>query len=318
MQSLIESGSLAGHARRVPPGDAGRRRSQVPPTVQAVLAARIDRLPEREKQRAADGGGDRQGVHASRSLARGRRASPRTRAARRRSRRCSAREFVYETALYPVAEYAFKHPLTQEVALGSQLQRAPRGRSTRRWRAAIEALHADKLDEQAALLAHHWEEAGEAVAAARWHARAASAHRQQRPRAAQSPLAAASATLHDGARDPTSKPRRSRADACFGLVSTSFRVGRSSGGLEEILESGKLWAERAGSLEHAVRLEAVASGYRATSGDCAGGLRHARAAEKLAEGVADPLFRAAVALVGGVRRVQYGRRWTPPASVSTS
>ena len=38
---------------------------------------------------------------------------------------------------------------------------------------AIEAAHAEKLDEQAALLAHHWEEAGEALAAARWHRRAA-------------------------------------------------------------------------------------------------------------------------------------------------
>ena len=32
----------------------------VPATVQSVLAARIDRLPEREKQAAADGVGDRE------------------------------------------------------------------------------------------------------------------------------------------------------------------------------------------------------------------------------------------------------------------
>src|SRR5262249_38532402 len=38
---------------------------------------------------------------------------------------------------------------------------------------AIEATSAEKLDEQAALLAHHWERAGEALAAATWHARAA-------------------------------------------------------------------------------------------------------------------------------------------------
>ena len=30
-------------------------------------------------------------------------------------------EFLYELSLYPAAEYAFKHPLTQEVALGSLL-----------------------------------------------------------------------------------------------------------------------------------------------------------------------------------------------------
>ena len=30
-------------------------------------------------------------------------------------------EFIHETALYPEVEYAFKHPLTQEVAYRSQL-----------------------------------------------------------------------------------------------------------------------------------------------------------------------------------------------------
>src|SRR5262249_28240885 len=81
-------------------------------------------------------------------------------------------EFVYETALYPEAEYAFKHPLTQEVAYASQL-----GERRKRVHAAvaqaIEATSAEKLDEQAALLAHHWERAGEALVAATWHARAA-------------------------------------------------------------------------------------------------------------------------------------------------
>ena len=38
---------------------------------------------------------------------------------------------------------------------------------------AIEQQDAEHLDERAALLAHHWEEAGEALSAARWHRRAA-------------------------------------------------------------------------------------------------------------------------------------------------
>ena len=43
---------------------------------------------------------------------------PGRRAAGGAGARCDGAEFVYEQALYPVAEYAFKHPLTQEVALG--------------------------------------------------------------------------------------------------------------------------------------------------------------------------------------------------------
>jgi hypothetical protein len=69
-------------------------------------------------------------------------------------------EFIYESALYPVTEYAFKHPLTQEVALGSQL-RERRARSHAGVARALEELHAGKLDAQAALLAQHWDEAGE-------------------------------------------------------------------------------------------------------------------------------------------------------------
>ncbi len=71
-----------------------------------------------------------------------------------------------------MAEYRFKHPLTQEVALGSQL-RERRARVHAAVAEAIEALNPTKLDEQAAELAYHWEEAGDALQAARWHRRAA-------------------------------------------------------------------------------------------------------------------------------------------------
>ena len=202
-------------------------RLEVPASVQAVLAARIDRLPEREKQvlqTAAVIGKE----FAEPILAR---CSPRPAAtlangelARGARRRSKAREFVYEQALYPVAEYAFKHPLTQEVALGSQLQERRRQVHAAVAR-AIEAAHADKLDEHAALLAHHWEEAGEALAAARWHARAAtfigkndfaeSARHWQRARE----------LLRRVADDP-SVPDLG-ANACFRVLSLGFRIGLS-------------------------------------------------------------------------------------------
>ena len=74
-------------------------------------------------------------------------------------------EFLLEKALYPEAEYAFKHPLTQSVALEGQLR--DRRRSVHEKAAkAILAERADRLDEAAALVAHHWEEAGRALEAA--------------------------------------------------------------------------------------------------------------------------------------------------------
>jgi len=84
----------------------------------------------------------------------------------------TAAEFIYEEELYPVAVYAFKHPLTQEVAYQSQLTER-RQRLHAATARAIETLDAQRLDERAALLAHHWEAAGDALTAADWHRRAA-------------------------------------------------------------------------------------------------------------------------------------------------
>ena len=69
-------------------------------------------------------------------------------------------------------EYVFKHPLTQEVAYGSQLSE-PRARAHDAVAAAIERTYPDGLDERAALLAHHCEASGDNLKGAGWHARAA-------------------------------------------------------------------------------------------------------------------------------------------------
>jgi class 3 adenylate cyclase len=69
-------------------------------------------------------------------------------------------------------EYAFKHPLTQEVAYASQLQetRACKHEAVAR---ALETVHAERLGEHAALIAHHWEAAGKRYEVRLWRRRAA-------------------------------------------------------------------------------------------------------------------------------------------------
>ncbi len=168
VQNLIESGKLAGTKgayRLVTSLDT----LEVPSSVHALLAARIDRLAAREKdvlQTAAVIGRE---FDESTLAAVVEQDAPQLREALQTLKDA---EFVYEQSLYPVAEYLFKHPLTQEVALASQLQER-----RRRLHAAvarvIEAAHAADLDQQAALLAHHWEEAADPVQAVRWHRRAA-------------------------------------------------------------------------------------------------------------------------------------------------
>jgi class 3 adenylate cyclase len=68
--------------------------------------------------------------------------------------------------------FAFKHPLTQEVAYASQLQEARAARHEAVAR-ALQDLHQDRLGEHADLIAHHWEAAGKRHEAYRWRRLAA-------------------------------------------------------------------------------------------------------------------------------------------------
>jgi class 3 adenylate cyclase/tetratricopeptide (TPR) repeat protein len=145
-------------------------RVQIPATVQAVLAARIDRLAEREKRVLQTAGII--GKNFARPLlariveALGREPLPAAELDGALHLLCDL-DFLFERALYPVAEYAFKHPLTHEVAYGSQLQERRR---------AVHAALARVLEESGeapALLAYHWDEAGEIEPAVHWHREAA-------------------------------------------------------------------------------------------------------------------------------------------------
>jgi predicted ATPase len=124
---------------------------EVPATVKALLAARIDRLNAEEKavlQAAAVVGTDVpfEVLQAIADIAPD------------QLRRCLARlqaaEFLYEIKIFPDLEYTFKHALTHEVAYGSLVgdrRRALHARIVE----AIERLYADRLDEQIDRLAHH-------------------------------------------------------------------------------------------------------------------------------------------------------------------
>jgi tetratricopeptide (TPR) repeat protein len=150
VRSLVGTGVLAGeagayHLAQVMPS------IQVPATVQALLGARIDRLPPEEKwllQTSAVIGTEvpltllqaiaerpEEGLH--RDLA-----------------HLQAAEFLYETRLFPDHEYTFKHALTHEVAYGSLLQERRRALHARIVK-ALEALAGDRASERVDRLAYH-------------------------------------------------------------------------------------------------------------------------------------------------------------------
>ena len=124
MRTLVETGVLVGASL----GPIAWRRPlpsiQVPATVQAVLAARIDRLPPEEKrllQTAAV-----IGTEVPLTLLQAIAELPEA-ALQRGLTHLQAAEFLYETRLFPERECTFKHALTHEVAYGSLLAGAAVG-----------------------------------------------------------------------------------------------------------------------------------------------------------------------------------------------
>ena len=163
VRALAESGVLSGE-----PGAHQLARDlgavQVPATVQALLAARIDRLPPEDKhllQCAAVIGNDvplalLEGVAelGDEDLQRG-------------LARLRASELLYEARLFPDPEYTFKHALVHDVAYGGLLHER-RSILHRRVGELMEARFSGRLGEHAEALGAHFEQ-GESWAKAACH-----------------------------------------------------------------------------------------------------------------------------------------------------
>jgi len=124
---------------------------QVPATVQAILAARIDRLPPEEKRLLETAAVI--GTTFSFALLEAIAELPEE-ALRQGLTHLQTAEFLYEVSLFPDLEYTFKHALTHEVAYGSLLHER-RCALHAQIVEAIERLFAERLEEQTERLAHH-------------------------------------------------------------------------------------------------------------------------------------------------------------------
>jgi tetratricopeptide (TPR) repeat protein len=179
VQTLVETKVLV--------GDRGAYRMtkmpeawQIPATAQAILAARIDRLPPEDKRllQAASVIGKDVPFTLLQAIA-----GVSENTLRQRLAHLQAAEFLYETSLYPDLDYTFKHALTHEVAYGGLLQDR-RCALHARIVEAIEALYTDRLAEQVERLAHHafrgevWEKAVTYLRQAGAKALARSAYRE--------------------------------------------------------------------------------------------------------------------------------------------
>jgi class 3 adenylate cyclase/tetratricopeptide (TPR) repeat protein len=150
VRTLVETGMLVGA-----PGAYRLAQPltslQMPATVQAVLAARIDRLPPEDKHvlQTAAVIGTEVPLPLLQAIA-----DVSEEVLQRGLARLQAAEFLYETRLFPECEYTFKHALTHEVAYRGLLHGQHRVLHARIV-AALEALAGDRMAEQVERLAYH-------------------------------------------------------------------------------------------------------------------------------------------------------------------
>jgi len=288
VQSLAESGCLEGTrgayrvTRKVDAID-------VPDSVHSVLSARIDRLASRAKsvlQVAAVIGLEFPSplVEAAAAIDVGELDTV--------LHELAQAEFIFQTSAYPEVEFAFKHPLTQQVAYETQL-RDTRRRTHGNVARLLEHRYADRLGEKAALIARHWEQGGDGATAARWQARAGEwigrNDTVQGVRHMQRVLELTKATDASEERDAL------RLEACRTILNVGgWSIGLTQDAMDAILTEGLLLATRAGDVSRLIDLHVghgIAKGF---AGDIKAYLDAARTAAELID---DSVNRDSVANV---------------------
>ncbi len=173
VQALFEQGVLVrnGVVKLVKP----LTEIHVPPTVQGILASRIDRLPAAEKellQTLAVLGRE----FSSRLIRHV--AGKSDDELERMLSDLQLSEFIYEQPAMGDVEYTFKHALTLEVAYNSVLAQRRRLLHERAAQ-AIEALFSDRLEDHLSELAHHYDRSGNISEAVQYQTRAGTRAAQQ-------------------------------------------------------------------------------------------------------------------------------------------
>ncbi|MFT5694219.1 MAG: class 3 adenylate cyclase/tetratricopeptide (TPR) repeat protein [Myxococcota bacterium] len=276
VQSLVDAGNLLGTRetyRLVTPVE----HISVPQTVHSVLDARIDQLSDAEKhvlQAAAIVGSRFSEALLLRILA----INEVDLATALQT--LTRLEFIYECALYPSAEFAFVHPLTQEVAYRCQLKEG-RTRIHAQVAHALEEMYPDKHDELSGLLAHHCEEAGQTMRAAHWHQRAAEWIGLRNVADAYCHWRIVLALIGDTA--DTKERIQFGLTARIWLLQLAWRLGFSKGEATRIYNRGIELAQLAESEPARIVLTLSYAVFRGVIGDYDGHRRYAQQAMQLSD-----------------------------------
>jgi class 3 adenylate cyclase/tetratricopeptide (TPR) repeat protein len=234
---------------------------KIPPTVQGILAARIDRLSAESKDLLQALGVI--GREFPLSLIRA--VVPKTDDdLSRMLNDLQLSEFIYEQPAVGDVEYAFKHALTQEVAYNSVLQerrRALHGRIG----AAMESLYTSSLDDHLSELAHHYaRSANRAKAVEYLHRAGVQAVGRASYAEGESYFLAALEVLAAMPESPERDARELQVRSAFAL-SMIITKGFSASELQDMAARARALAEKTGNLSELVmqlRNEVIAARAR--------------------------------------------------------
>jgi class 3 adenylate cyclase/tetratricopeptide (TPR) repeat protein len=287
VRELAEAGYLQGsrgaHHLVRPIDDAG-----VPATVQAILSARIDRLDPSAKQLLQVASVVGKEVSAE---ALGLTAGLEAEQIERALAELIAAGFLYEAELYPRRVLAFRHPLTREVAYGTQLADGRAATHAAAAQAIVE-LEGDRHDELAGLIGQHFEEGGDRLEAARWYARAAHWAGHSRPQDA--------LRLWQRVTELADELDESEETAALALVSRmlqleyAWRLGMERERTEALAAEAEEIAKSCGDLRSRALLKLLSSAVPGAPGHIDEWARGAEEAIALADESGDPALRAAI------------------------
>jgi adenylate cyclase len=281
VNALVERGDFEGEkgAYRL---KGGIDTIPLPPTVQAVIAARIDRLEGDAKQalEVASVIGREISISVLEHVC-GLDQSDLSQAVQQLRRS----ELLYDVPPFEQRLLAFRHPLIQEVAYRSLLQDRRREFHSKVAQ-AIETLFKDRLDERASLLAYHLEQAGENLKAAQQNMRAAVWIGANDPSQALRSWKKVRELLSD--QPPSTPINYLRMMACGQIVNFGWREGISAEDALVYFEEAKQLALALGDMRANALIHAAYGRILANGGSADEYVEKIREAKAIADEGSDP------------------------------
>jgi class 3 adenylate cyclase/tetratricopeptide (TPR) repeat protein len=265
-----------------------KKEIQVPDTLQGIIAARIDRLPENAKHtlQMASVIGRTFPFSILRTIM----------GAEERLKsdlfHLQKLEFIFEKKLFPELEYEFKHVLVQEVAYNSLLQRQ-RKRVHEQVGKAIETLYPERMEEFYEMLAYHYSRS-ENTEEAYKYLKLSGIKATQNSSLWEAFRFYSSALQVFGSKPAAGHDKREQIEIRLLATSPMIALGFPEGSLQ-ILEEGEKLSKEANAAKNLATFCGIKGLYYSVRGDSVAGARYGEEYLRMAEEAQDIELMAPIA-----------------------